>query len=89
MNGIAHHGDRTVILNILFVNNSYVYLHEDEIKKTKYTIAEIEAAVSEEIIKIPGIIEAVNGNDYDDCLHPWLALEGGPLNTRTKNPAPV
>lgn len=37
----------------------YVYLNEDEIRKTKYSIAEIETAVAEELIKIPGIIGAV------------------------------
>jgi predicted AlkP superfamily pyrophosphatase or phosphodiesterase len=41
----------------------YVYLNEEEIKKTKYSIAEVETAVAEEILKIPGIIGAVTRTD--------------------------
>jgi hypothetical protein len=41
----------------------YVYLNEEEISKTKYSVAEIEAAVAEEILKIPGIIGAVTRTD--------------------------
>ncbi|MFC1799776.1 alkaline phosphatase family protein [Candidatus Eisenbacteria bacterium] len=41
----------------------YVYLNEEEINKTQYSIAEIETAVAEEILKIPGIIGAVTRTD--------------------------
>jgi predicted AlkP superfamily pyrophosphatase or phosphodiesterase len=41
----------------------YIYLNEEEIKKTKYSVAEIETAVAEEIINIPGIIGAVTRTD--------------------------
>ncbi|MEA3435850.1 MAG: alkaline phosphatase family protein, partial [Thermodesulfobacteriota bacterium] len=41
----------------------YVYLNKEEIKKTKYSVAEIETAVAEEIIKIPGIIGALTRTD--------------------------
>jgi len=41
----------------------YVYLNEEEIKKTKYSVAEVERAVAEEIIKIPGLIGAVTRTD--------------------------
>ncbi len=41
----------------------YIYLNEEEIAKTKYSVAEIETAVAEEILKIPGIIGAVTRTD--------------------------
>ncbi|MDX2509370.1 MAG: hypothetical protein QNK28_07435 [Desulfobacterales bacterium] len=48
---------------IRLYEHPYVYLNEEAIKKTKYSIAEIEAAVAEEIIKIPGMIGAVTRTD--------------------------
>ncbi|RLC01545.1 MAG: alkaline phosphatase family protein [Deltaproteobacteria bacterium] len=41
----------------------YIYLNEDEIRKTKYSVAQIEAAVAKEVVKIPGIIGAVTRTD--------------------------
>jgi len=41
----------------------YVYLNGEEIAKTKYSVAEVESAVAEEIIKITGIREAVTRTD--------------------------
>jgi len=41
----------------------YIYLNEEEIGKTKYSVAEVEAAVAEEIIKITGIREAITRTD--------------------------
>ena len=48
---------------IRLYEHPYVYLNEEEIQKTKYSIAEVEAAVAEEIIKIPGMIGAVTRTD--------------------------
>ena len=48
---------------IRLYEHPYVYLNEEEIKKTKYSIAEVETVVAEEIIKIPGIIGAVTRTD--------------------------
>ncbi|MBW1695039.1 MAG: alkaline phosphatase family protein [Deltaproteobacteria bacterium] len=48
---------------IRLYEHPYVYLNEEEIKKTKYSVAEVEAAVAEEIIKIPGMIGAVTRTD--------------------------
>lgn len=48
---------------IRLYEHPYVYLNEEEIQKTKYSIAEVEAVVAEEIIKIPGIIGAVTRTD--------------------------
>ena len=48
---------------IRLYEHPYVYLNEEEIKKTKYSVAEVEATVAEEIIKIPGIIGAVTRTD--------------------------
>jgi hypothetical protein len=48
---------------IRLYEHPYVYLNEEEIKKTKYNIAEVETAVAEEIIKIPGMIGAVTRTD--------------------------
>ena len=39
---------------IRLYEHPYVYLNEEEIQKTKYSVAEIETVVAEEIIKIPG-----------------------------------
>ncbi len=41
----------------------YVYLNEEEIEKTEYSVAEVEAAVAEAIIRIPGMIGAVTRTD--------------------------
>ncbi|MFC2164691.1 alkaline phosphatase family protein [Acidobacteriota bacterium] len=48
---------------IKFYEHPYVYLNEEEIKKTEFSVAEIEHAVAEEILKIPGIIGAVTRTD--------------------------
>jgi len=48
---------------IRLYEHPYVYLNEEEIRKTKYSVAEIEAAVAEEITKIPGIIGAITKTD--------------------------
>ena len=48
---------------IRLYEHPYVYLNEEEIEKTRYTIAEVEAAVAEEILKIPGMIGAVIRTD--------------------------
>jgi hypothetical protein len=48
---------------IRLYEHPYVYLNEEEIKKTKYSVADIEKAVAEEIIKIPGMIGAVTRTD--------------------------
>jgi len=41
----------------------YVYLNEDEIRKTEYSVACMETAVAEEIINIPGITGALTRTD--------------------------
>ncbi len=48
---------------IRIYEHPYLYLNEEEIRKTKYSIAEIETAVAEEIIRIPGMIGAVTRTD--------------------------
>ncbi len=48
---------------IRLYEHPYVYLNEEEIKKSRYSVAEIESAVAEEIIKIPGIIGAMTKTD--------------------------
>jgi Type I phosphodiesterase / nucleotide pyrophosphatase len=48
---------------IRLYEHPYVYLNEEEIKKTKYSVAEVETAVAEEIIKVKGIIGAVTRTD--------------------------
>jgi len=48
---------------IRLYEHPYVYLNEEEIGKTKYSVAEIESAVAEEIIKIRGIIGALTRTD--------------------------
>jgi len=48
---------------IRLYEHPYVYLNEEEIKKTKYSIAEVEAAVAEEVLNIPGMIGAVTRSD--------------------------
>ena len=65
---------------IRLYEHPYVYLNEEEIQRTKYSIAEIETVVAEEIIKIPGIIGAVTRTDL---------LKGSfaptPINTKILN----
>jgi hypothetical protein len=48
---------------IRLYEHPYVYLNEEEIRKTKYSVAQIETAVAQEIIKIPGIINALTRTD--------------------------
>jgi len=48
---------------IRLYEHPYLYLNEEEIRKTKYSVAEIESAVAEEIIRIPGITGAVTRTD--------------------------
>jgi predicted AlkP superfamily pyrophosphatase or phosphodiesterase len=48
---------------IRLYEHPYVYLNEEAIKKTRYSVAEIETAVAEEILKIPGIINALTRTD--------------------------
>ena len=48
---------------IRLYEHPYVYLNEEEIKKTKYDVAEIETAVAQEIIRIPGMIGALTRTD--------------------------
>ena len=48
---------------IRFYEHPYVYLNEEEIRKTKYNVAEIEKVVAEEILKIPGIVAAITRTD--------------------------
>jgi predicted AlkP superfamily pyrophosphatase or phosphodiesterase len=65
---------------IRLYEHPYVYLNEEEIQKTKYSVAEIETVVAEEIIKIRGIIGAVTRTDL---------LKGSfaptPINTKILN----
>lgn len=48
---------------IRLYEHPYVYLNEEKIRKTKYSVAEIETAVAEEILKVPGIIGALTRTD--------------------------
>jgi len=48
---------------IRFYEHPYIYLNEDVISKTKYSVAEIETAVADEIVKIPGIRAAITRTD--------------------------
>ncbi len=48
---------------IRIYEHPYLYLNEEEIRKTKYSVAEIETAVAEEIIRIPGMIGALTRTD--------------------------
>lgn len=48
---------------IRLYEHPYVYLNEEEIARTEHSVAEIEAAVAEEIIKIRGIIGALTRTD--------------------------
>jgi len=48
---------------IRLYEHPYVYLNEEKIEKTKYSISEIETAVAEEILKVPGIIGALTRTD--------------------------
>ncbi len=48
---------------IRLYEHPYLYLNEEKIKQTKYSITEIEKAVAEEIIRIPGIIGTLTRTD--------------------------
>ncbi len=48
---------------IRLYEHPYVYLNEEEIGKTEYSVAEVEAAVAEAIIRIPGMIGALTRTD--------------------------
>jgi len=48
---------------IRLYQHPYVYLNEEEIAKTEYSVAEVEAAVAEAIIRIPGMIGALTRTD--------------------------
>jgi len=48
---------------IRLYEHPYVYLNEEEIRKTNYSIAQVEAAVAEEIIRMPGVIGAMTRTD--------------------------
>jgi len=48
---------------IRLYEHPYVYLNEEEIEKTDYSVAEVEAAVAEAILRIPGMIGAVTRTD--------------------------
>ncbi len=48
---------------IRLYEHPYVYLDEEVIGQTDYTVAEVEAAVAEEIIKVPGMIGALTRTD--------------------------
>jgi len=48
---------------IRLYEHPYVYLNEEEIGKTEYSVAEVEAAVADAIIRIPGMIGAVTRTD--------------------------
>jgi len=48
---------------IRLYEHPYVYLDEEVIAQTGYTVAEIEAAVAKEILSIPGVIGAVTRTD--------------------------
>ena len=48
---------------IRLYEHPYVYLNEEEIGKTDYSVAEVEAAVAEAILRIPGLIGAVTRSD--------------------------
>jgi len=48
---------------IRLYEHPYVYLNEDEINKTNYSLAQVEAAVADEIINMPGIIGAMTRTD--------------------------
>ena len=48
---------------IRLYEHPYVYLDEEVIARTDYTVAEVEAAVAAEIIKFPGMIGAVTRTD--------------------------
>jgi predicted AlkP superfamily pyrophosphatase or phosphodiesterase len=65
---------------IRLYEHPYVYLNEEEILKTKCSVAEIETAVAEEIIKIPGMKDAVTRTDLLNG-----AVAPTPLNTAILN----
>ncbi|VVS91591.1 alkaline phosphatase family protein [Desulfoluna spongiiphila] len=59
---------------IRLYEHPYVYLNEDEIGKTEYSVARVEATLAEEITRIPGIIGALTRTDL---------LKGAVAPTRT------
>lgn len=65
---------------IQFYQHPYVYLNESEIEKTEYTVAQIEKAVAEEILKIPGFVAAVTRTDLINGT-----LAPTPLNKMIQN----
>lgn len=65
---------------IRLYEHPYIYLNEDEIRKTKYSVAEIETVVAEEIVKIPGIRDAVTRSDLQKGT-----FAPTPLNTKILN----
>ncbi|MBI9063529.1 MAG: alkaline phosphatase family protein, partial [Marinilabiliaceae bacterium] len=48
---------------IRLYEHPYVYLNEEEIRKTNYSLAQVEAIVAEEIIRMPGVIGAITRTD--------------------------
>ena len=65
---------------IRLYEHPYIYLNEDEIRKTKYSVAEIETAIADEIVKIPGIRAALTRTDL---MHETFAPT--PLNRKILN----
>ncbi len=50
---------------IQLYEHPYVYLNEEEIRNTRYSVAEVERIVAEEIVKIPGFHAAVTRTDME------------------------
>ena len=48
---------------IRFYEHPYIYLNEDEIAKTRFTVAQVETAVADAILELPGIVGAVTKTD--------------------------
>jgi len=65
---------------IRLYEHPYIYLNEEEISKTKYSIAEIEDAVAEEVMKIHGIRSAVTRTDLLNGTFSPTALNTKILN---------
>ena len=65
---------------IRLYEHPYIYLNEEKIAKTKYSVAEIETAVAEEIMKIKGIRIALTRTDI---MHGNVAPT--PLNQKIIN----
>jgi len=59
---------------IRLYEHPYIYLNEEEIEKTKYSVSEIETVVAEEIVKIPGIRAAVTRTALQTGVFPANAL---------------